>query len=248
MHIIIPARYASTRLPGKPLLDIAGKPLIQRVYERALQTKADQVTIATDDDRIRIAAEKFGAPVCMTSTAHRSGTERLAEVIAKLAIAPDEIVANLQGDEPLVPPDLITRVAAALTKHKGAAVATACFAITHAQTLANPNVVKVVRDREGYALYFSRSPIPWSEDGRQGGYRPDHHIGLYAYRAEFVARYVQWSPCPLEQTERLEQLRVLWYGERIIVCRVDDKPEHGVDTPEDLARVRQHFQRGAVNG
>ncbi len=245
MHIIIPARYASTRLPGKPLADVAGKSLIQRVHECAARSGAATVAIATDDERIRQVAEKFGARVCMTSPQHRSGTDRLAEAIAKLAIGADEIVVNLQGDEPQMPPALIRDVAEKLAQHKDAMVATACHAIHDRESLVNPNVVKVVRDAEGYALYFSRAPIPWPREimaGKGGetiqAYR---HIGLYAYRAGFVRRYAAWPPCAPEEAEQLEQLRVLWHGERIIVHESREMPEAGVDTPEDLERVRKIF-------
>lgn len=245
MHIIIPARYASTRLPGKPLIDVAGKPLIQRVYECAAKTGATEITIATDDERIRVAAERFGARVCMTSVNHRSGTDRLAEVVEKLAIAVEDIVVNLQGDEPLMPADLIREVAGKLTRHQDAMVATACHAIHDRATLTNPHVVKVVRDAKGYALYFSRAAIPWPRDAMAGqevaAIEAFRHIGLYAYRAGFVRRYASWPPCPPEEAEQLEQLRVLWYGERIVVHEAQAMPEAGVDTPEDLARVKKYF-------
>lgn len=247
MHIIIPARYASTRLPGKPLVDIAGKPLIQRVYECAAESGAKSVTIATDDDRIKSAAERFGATVCMTSPKHRSGTDRLAEVIEKLAIDAEEIVVNLQGDEPLMPADLMRAVAGKLAGHKDAMVATACHAMHDRALLANPNVVKVVCDEKGYALYFSRAAIPWPREvmagqgsGQINAYR---HIGLYAYRAGFVRRFASWPPCPPEEAEQLEQLRVLWHGERVVVHEASAMPETGVDTPEDLERVRKYFDR-----
>jgi 3-deoxy-manno-octulosonate cytidylyltransferase (CMP-KDO synthetase) len=245
MHIIIPARYASTRLPGKPLADVAGKPLIQRVYECAANTGATAITIATDDERIRAAAESFGARVCMTSPQHRSGTDRLAEVIEKQAIGADEIVVNLQGDEPLMPTELIRDVAGKLVAHKDAMVATACHAIHDRESLVNPNVVKVVCDAKGYALYFSRAGIPWPREvmaGKSGvAIQAYRHIGLYAYRAGFVRRYASWPPCPLEEAEQLEQLRVLWHGERIVVHEAREMPEAGVDTPEDLERVRKYF-------
>lgn len=245
MHIIIPARYASTRLPGKPLADVAGKPLIQRVYECAARSGATRVVIATDDERIRRAAEGFGARVVMTSAAHRSGTDRLAEVIEKLAIGAEEIVVNLQGDEPLMPPELMRTVAETLASHKEAQVATACHAIHDRETLINPHVVKVVCDAKGYALYFSRAAIPWPREimaGKgAGSIKAFRHIGLYAYRAGFVRRYASWPPCPPEEAEQLEQLRVLWHGERIVVHEASQMPEAGVDTPEDLERVRKYF-------
>ncbi len=245
MHIIIPARYASTRLPGKPLADIAGKPLIQRVYECAVKTGAATVVIATDDERIRAAAEKFGARVCMTAPTHRSGTDRLAEVIRKLAIGEEQIVVNLQGDEPQMPPALIRDVAQKLEAHRDAVVATACHAIHDRDTFVNPNVVKVVCDANGYALYFSRAAIPWPREAMAGssrGFLAYRHIGLYAYRAGFVRRYAAWTACPPEEAEQLEQLRVLWHGERIIVHEARELPEAGVDTPEDLERVRRYFE------
>ncbi len=245
MIVIIPARYASARLPGKPLADVAGKPLIQRVHDCAVKSGAAQIVIATDDERIRVAVEGFGARVVMTSAKHRSGTDRLAEVIGKLGISAEEIVVNLQGDEPLMPPDLIRAVAEILASHRGAQVATVCHAIHDRETLTNPNVVKVVCDAKGYALYFSRAAIPWPRDnmaGQGGGaIQAFRHIGLYAYRAGFVQRYAAWPPCPPEETEQLEQLRILWYGERIVVHETRVLPEAGVDTPADLERVRKLF-------
>jgi 3-deoxy-manno-octulosonate cytidylyltransferase (CMP-KDO synthetase) len=246
MIIIIPARYASTRLPGKPLVDVAGRPLIRRVYDCAVKSGARVIIIATDDERVRQTAEDFGARAVMTSTGHRSGTDRLAEVIEKLAIGSDEIVVNLQGDEPLMPPNLIREVADELTSHKGAQVATACHAIHDRETLTNPNVVKVVRDAEGYALYFSRAAIPWPREIMAGKgvskVQAFRHIGLYAYRAGFIRRYASWSACPPEEAEQLEQLRVLWHGERIAVHETRLLPGAGVDTPEDLERVRKYFE------
>jgi 3-deoxy-manno-octulosonate cytidylyltransferase (CMP-KDO synthetase) len=245
MHIIIPARYASTRLPGKPLADIAGQPLIQHVHARALEAGAQSVVIATDDERIRTAAEGFGARVCMTRADHASGTDRLAEVIAQLAIGEREIVVNLQGDEPMMPAALIRQVAATLESHADAVVATACHPINDWSEFNNPNVVKVAFARDGYALYFSRAPIPWPRDAMAAGAsyptRAYRHIGLYAYRAGFVRRYAGWPACELEQLEQLEQLRVLWHGERIAVCVAEAMPGAGVDTPDDLERVRAHF-------
>lgn len=245
MHIVIPARYASSRLPGKPLADVAGRTLLERVYLCARASGARSVTIATDDERIRRAAQTFGAAVCMTAAAHRSGTDRIGEAIATLALGPEEIVVNLQGDEPLMPPALIRQVAATLEHNRDAVVATACHPISDLETMRNPNAVKVVCDANGYALYFSRAPIPWPRERMAGDraepIRAARHIGLYAYRAGFVARFCAWAPCPLEETEQLEQLRVLWHGERIAVCVSDDAPPNGVDTPEDLERVRRYF-------
>lgn len=239
MHVIIPARYASTRLPGKPLLDIAGKPMIQHVYERACESGAQSVVIATDDARIREAARRFGARACLTSTSHRSGTERLAEAIAQLGLGPEEIVVNLQGDEPLMPGGLIRRVADTLVARREAAVATACCAMVNETEFNNPNVAKVVCDKDGFALYFSRAPIPYPRDHPGVARGALRHIGIYAYRAAYVKRYVTLAPSPIEETEQLEQLRVLWHGDRIAVHVTDPAPPVGVDTPEDLERIRR---------
>lgn len=245
MHIIIPARYASSRLPGKPLLDVAGKTLIERVHDCARASGAERVIVATDDDRIRAAVEAFGGTVCMTSAAHASGTDRLAEVISLLKLAPETLVVNLQGDEPLMPPALIRQVAETLQAHPDAAMATACHPLHDPKSLASPDVVKVVRDARGYALYFSRAPIPWPRERMAGRnaepVNADRHIGIYAYRAGFVTRYAGWPPCPPERAELLEQLRVLWHGERIAVCQAESMPGAGVDTPDDLERVRKYF-------
>ncbi len=249
MIVIIPARYASTRLPGKPLANIGGKPLLQHVYERARESGATSVVVATDDERIRAVAEGFGARVCMTSVHHRSGTERLAEVIEKLGIGERETVVNLQGDEPLMLPALIRQVAETLASHPEAVVATACHVIHDHAEFVNPNVVKVVFDADGYALYFSRAPIPWPREtmagNEQGPLRAYRHIGLYAYRAEFVHRYAAWPACAAEEAEQLEQLRVLWHGERIGVCESKELPGPGVDTAQDLERVRELFKNNS---
>lgn len=249
MNIIIPARFGSTRLAGKPLADVAGKTLIQRVHDCARASGAERIVIATDDPRIGDVAKSFGAEVVMTDAAHRSGTDRIAEVVARLGLADDAIVVNLQGDEPLMPPALIRQVAETLASHSDAAVATACHVIHSDDEFTNPNVVKVVTDARGYALYFSRAPIPWPRErmaGKpSGSTRAWRHIGLYGYRAGFVRRFAEWPACPLEETEQLEQLRVLWHGERIAVCESAELPGAGVDTPEDLERVRAHFARKA---
>lgn len=244
--VIIPARYASTRLPGKPLLALAGRPMIQHVYERALDSGADRVMIATDDKRIGDAAHAFGADVVMTSATHPSGTDRLAEVIELRGIGDDEIIVNLQGDEPLMPAALVRQVAGNLHRHQQASVSTLCQPITTAAELFDPHVVKVVCDVNGMALMFSRAAVPWDRDAfsvtltelpeRSLHFR---HIGLYAYRAGFVRRYVQWPPCALEQVESLEQLRVLWNGYAIHVAIASEVPGHGVDTESDLRRVEQ---------
>ena len=241
MHVIIPARYASTRLPGKPLLDIAGKPMIQHVYERACESGASSVTVATDDARIRVACEKFGAKVVMTSDTHRSGTERLAEAIRQLGLSPDQIVVNVQGDEPLMPPAIIRHTAEVLAAHADAVVATVCCPIHDDVELHNSNVVKVVRDAHDYALYFSRAPIPFVRDG--GRAPACRHIGLYAYRAGYIAQYLQLAPSPYEKAEQLEQLRVLWHGGRIVLWETDQAPPAGVDSSEDLERVRKLLKK-----
>ncbi len=245
MHIIIPARYASTRLPGKPLLDIAGQPMIARVLECARASGAQRVVVATDDERIRAAVTALGAEVVMTRADHLSGTDRLAEAITLLDLDDDEIVVNLQGDEPLMPALLIRQVAALLVARPAAVMATACHVITRREDFLNPNAVKVVTDSEGHALYFSRAPIPWPRDIMSGAstapIKAFRHIGLYAYRAGFVARYAAWPACPLETSESLEQLRVLWQGEKIAVVEAEEAPAAGVDTPEDLERVRQYY-------
>lgn len=245
-RVLIPARYASTRLPGKPLLDIGGKPMLQRVYEQALASGAASVVIATDDVRIEAAARGFGAVVCMTAPEHGSGSERLAEAVASLGYSDDEIVVNLQGDEPLMPPALLRQVADNLAAHAHAAMATLCTRIHTAAELFDPHVVKVVMDREGMALYFSRAVVPWDRDAfaittaelsaQALHYR---HLGLYAYRVGFLKRYVTLEPCPLERMEALEQLRVLWHGAGIHVAEAAVALAPGVDTPDDLERVRR---------
>lgn len=247
-RVLIPARYASTRLPGKPLLDIGGKPMLQRVYEQAVASGADSVVIATDDARIERAAQAFGAAVCMTSATHGSGSERLAEAVQRLGYGEDEIVVNLQGDEPLMPPALLHQVADNLAANPEAVVATLCTRIHTAAELFDPHAVKVVSDRRGFALYFSRAVIPWDRDAfavttEELPPAAEHyrHLGLYAYRSGFLRRYVQLTPCPLERMEALEQLRVLWHGERIHVAEAAVPPAPGVDTPEDLERLRSLF-------
>ncbi len=237
--VVIPARYGSTRLPGKPLLPIAGKPMLQHVYERALSSGADEVVIATDDARIEKVATGFGAAVCMTSTAHSSGTERIAEVTETLGWPDDSIVVNVQGDEPLLPPALIRQVASGLSLNKDAVVATLASPLTDASEWCNPNVVKVVLDKRGYALYFSRATIPFDRDDNKGvlGVAALRHLGLYAYRTDFLQTYSTLTPSPLEDIEKLEQLRVLWHGLRIHVGIAEEQPGPGVDTREDLARV-----------
>ncbi|MHB1950936.1 MAG: 3-deoxy-manno-octulosonate cytidylyltransferase [Acidiferrobacteraceae bacterium] len=250
MKIIIPARYTSSRLPGKVLLDVAGKTLLERVYACAARSGAGDIVIATDDTRVSDAAEGFGAVVCRTSARHTSGTERIAEAIEHLNIPDDEIVINLQGDEPLMPPPLIAKVAQALAADAEAVAATAATRIADRESFLDPDVVKVVCDRRGRALYFSRAPIPWPARHRPAAAEPGtgpapgalRHIGLYAYRAGFIRRYAGWDPSPIERIEVLEQLRVLWYGAPMVVFETDTPPPPGVDTPDDLERVRRHFE------
>ncbi|MBL0282924.1 MAG: 3-deoxy-manno-octulosonate cytidylyltransferase [Zoogloea sp.] len=246
--IVIPARHASSRLPGKPLLDIAGKPMILRVLERALGAGADEVWVATDHTGIAGVVEKAGGKVIVTSAEHPSGTDRLAEVATRLGWSDDTIVVNVQGDEPLIPPQLIDDVAAALAADAEAAIATACHPLESAEEFFNPNVVKLVMDARGRALYFSRAAIPWARDAfatdrsalpaNLPAYR---HIGLYAYRAGFLKRYSSLAPSPLEQWEALEQLRAMAHGYPIQVMVLDHAPPAGVDTAEDLERVRRVF-------
>ena len=246
-RVAIPARYASTRLPGKPLRLIARRTLIEHVYRRALASGALEVVVATDDVHIQQTAEGFGATVCMTSPNHPSGTDRLAEVAARLNWPDDAIIVNVQGDEPQIPPALIQQVAAGLESHPDAGIATVCARIDDPAELFDPNVVKVVRDSQDYALYFSRAPIPWHREGFGVNQEtlnrlPENgvwsrHIGLYAYRVAVLTRYPRLSPAMAEQTESLEQLRALWHGIRIHVAEAVEIPPPGVDTEIDLARV-----------
>ncbi|HBI09218.1 MAG TPA: 3-deoxy-manno-octulosonate cytidylyltransferase [Franconibacter pulveris] len=241
--VIIPARYASTRLPGKPLVDINGKPMIVHVLERARESGAERIIVATDHEEVARAVQAAGGEVCMTRADHQSGTERLAEVVEKCGFADDTVIVNVQGDEPAIPPAIIRQLADNLTK-SAAGMATLAVPIDSAEEAFNPNAVKVVRDAEGYALYFSRATIPWDRDrfaqSRESiGDTLLRHIGIYGYRAGFIRRYVTWQPSQLERIEMLEQLRVLWYGEKIHVDVAQEVPGTGVDTPEDLERVRK---------
>ena len=248
--VIIPARYASTRLPGKPLADIGGKPMVVRVAERARASGAAEVVIATDHEEIAAAARRDGWRVAMTRADHASGTDRLAEVAAQLGYPPARIVVNVQGDEPLIEPELIAAVARELETDAQAAMATACCPLTDAAQFVNSNIVKVVLDGRSCALYFSRAPIPHARDAFASGihempadmpaYR---HIGIYAYRAAFLASYAELAPAPLERFEALEQLRALWHGHRIRVAVTGAAPHAGVDTVADLERVRSMFER-----
>jgi 3-deoxy-manno-octulosonate cytidylyltransferase (CMP-KDO synthetase) len=244
--VVIPARYASTRLPGKPLQDIAGRPMIRHVWEQACKSRAQRVVIATDDQRILQACVGFGAQVLLTRVDHNSGTDRLAEVADQLGLTADAIVVNVQGDEPLIPPSVIDQVALNLAAHPEAAIATLAEPISDPHALFNPNVVKVLSDINGLALTFSRATLPWARDefARKPDALPSHvpyrrHIGIYAYRAGFLADFVAWGPCWLENTECLEQLRALWHGKRIHVADAVEAPPAGVDTAEDLERVRK---------
>ncbi|MCG8669905.1 MAG: 3-deoxy-manno-octulosonate cytidylyltransferase [Pseudomonadales bacterium] len=249
-RVIIPARYGSTRLPGKPLLDLGGKTVLQRVHEQALKSDAEEVIIATDDERIFKCAESFGARVVMTSPNHESGTDRLQEVVSLAGLAGESIVVNVQGDEPLIPPSVINQVANNLAG-ANASIATLCEPICDEETAFDPNAVKVVFDKNGLALYFSRAPMPWNRDtfSAQGGALPDkmsmyRHIGIYAYRVSFLHDFVTWGACPLEQTECLEQLRAMWHGHRIHVEQALEMPPTGIDTPADLEKVRKLIASG----
>ncbi|MGB3623462.1 3-deoxy-manno-octulosonate cytidylyltransferase [Ketobacter sp. MCCC 1A13808] len=251
-RVIIPARFASSRLPGKPLLDIAGKSMVERVYLQACKSSAKEIIIATDDARIEQAAQSFGAKAVMTSADHQSGTDRLQEVVSQLGLAADDIVVNVQGDEPLIPPQVIEQVAQNLAA-SSAGIATLCEPVIDMETAFDPNAVKVVADAQGYALYFSRAPVPYSRDtfnsshGQNYGSLPPQmnlhrHIGIYAYRVSLLHDFVRWGPCDLEQTECLEQLRAMWHGVKIHVEQAQITPPAGVDTEADLNRVRAFFQ------
>jgi len=242
--ILIPARYHSTRLVGKPLRMIGGKPLIQHVYERAAASGAEGIVIATDDQRIESVARGFGAQVCMTSPGHPSGTDRIAEAIDILGYEDERIVVNLQGDEPLIPVSALRQVAQNLADHPDAGAATLCEPLHNADLLFDPHVVKVVTDQYGFALYFTRAAVPWDREAfvEKPPVLPDvprhyRHIGLYAYRAGFLRSFVRWPPCELELTEVLEQLRILWYGYKIHVAEAAEPCPAGVDRESDVARL-----------
>ncbi len=249
--VLIPARLASTRLPDKPLADIGGQPMVVRVAERAAASGAARVLVATDDLRVVQACERADVATVLTRSDHPSGSDRLAEACTLLGLQGDDIVVNVQGDEPLIDPALVRRCAELLAEHSDCVMSTAAHAIHDLADYLNPNVVKVVLDAQQRALYFSRAPVPWWRDGRvRDGEMtfkalpepaPLRHIGLYAYRAGFLRGFPQLPPSPLEQTESLEQLRVLWHGQRIAVHVTDSAPGPGVDTPEDLDRVRALF-------
>jgi 3-deoxy-manno-octulosonate cytidylyltransferase (CMP-KDO synthetase) len=244
---LIPARLASSRLPNKPLADISGKPMVVRVAERALRSGARQVVVACDSAQVVQACEAHGVRAVMTRADHASGTDRLAEAARLLHLKPDEIVVNVQGDEPLVEPATIAACAAALAQKSDCAMATVAHPIGDAADYANPNVVKVVCNAADEAMYFSRAPIPWWRDAPSPIAMPTpaplRHVGLYAYRVSFLLRFALLAPAPSEQTEALEQLRALWHGERIAVHTVDHAPAPGVDTPQDLEKVRVLFSK-----
>ena len=244
--VVIPARLASSRLPNKPLADIAGLPMVVRVAQRAMQSQATQVVVAADDERIVQVCKAHGVQVLLTRQDHVSGSDRLAEACQLLGLPDEALVVNVQGDEPLMRPDLINEVARVLTERPDASMSTAAHAIGSLEEFANPNVVKVVMDARQMALYFSRAPIPWWRDGQSvAGFKslpnpaPLRHIGIYAYRAGFLRLFPQLPPAPIESIESLEQLRALWHGHRIAVHVTSEAPGPGVDTPEDLSRVRQ---------
>ncbi len=245
---MIPARYASTRFPGKPLIDLQGKPMIVRVAERAAQSAASQVVVATDDQRIAEACTRAGIRVAMTRNDHATGTDRLSEVVTQLGLDDDAVVVNVQGDEPLIPASVIDRVAALLRQQPGAAMATFCHPIHDVADAVNPNVVKCVLNEAGEAMYFSRAPIPYARDDWSAGidamptslpmYR---HVGLYAYRASFLRVFPTLAIPAVERSEALEQLRALAHGHRIAVAVVDVPLPPGIDTPEDYQRLRERY-------
>jgi 3-deoxy-manno-octulosonate cytidylyltransferase (CMP-KDO synthetase) len=251
--VLIPARLASTRLPDKPLADIAGKPMVVRVAERVMGSGAAAVVVAADDVRITEACTAHGVRALLTCKDHPSGSDRLAEACGLLGLDGDDVVVNVQGDEPLIDPALVRHCAELLAARGDCVMSTAAHPIDDVADYLNPNVVKVVLDAMGRALYFSRAPIPWWRDGQASGGAqlpepaPLRHLGIYAYRAGFLRRFPALPAAPLEQTEALEQLRVLWHGERIAVHVALDGPGPGVDTPEDLARVRALFAEAAAS-
>jgi len=248
IQLVIPARYASSRLPAKPLKILAGKPMIQHTYERAVEAGLGDIVIATDDQRIVDVCLQFNAPVCLTSIEHQSGSDRLAEVVQKFAWHDDTIVVNLQGDEPLTPISCLQQVAQNLQFYPDASIATLATPILCDKDYKNSNVVKVVRDYQGYALYFSRAMVPFQRDAFKENAQTVQqfalrHIGIYAYRAGFLKAFSHLPICPIETLEKLEQLRALWNGKRIHVDLANDIPAHGVDTYEDLLAVEQYLQK-----
>lgn len=252
--VIIPARYGSTRLPGKPLRSIAGRAMVEHVYRRAIASGAARVLVATDDQRIVDVCQAFGAQTLMTDAGHATGTDRLAEVVCREAVPDEAIVVNLQGDEPLMPPRLLRQVAEALERCRDLAIATLATPIVDPAELSSPHVVKVVLANDRRALYFSRAPIPWDRDAFAGGRPPAvlkegggiyrRHLGVYAYRAAFLRRYRAFTPCALAQHEQLEQLAMLWHGESIRVEDAQEAPGPGVDTEADLLLVEARLSAG----
>jgi 3-deoxy-manno-octulosonate cytidylyltransferase (CMP-KDO synthetase) len=238
---VIPARYASTRLPGKALKDIAGKPMIEWVYRQTIQSGASDVIVATDDERIAAACRGFGARVELTSTEHASGTDRIAELARRFEWDEQQIVVNVQGDEPLISPLCIAQTARLLGWHPQAAIATLTVPLTSDDEFRDANFVKVVTDKDNWALYFSRAPIPWPRDG--GMPTVQRHVGLYAYRAGSLKTISAAPPCAIEEVEKLEQLRALWLGLRIVVATAAEPPSPHVDTEEDLAKIRRYLER-----
>jgi 3-deoxy-manno-octulosonate cytidylyltransferase (CMP-KDO synthetase) len=247
-HVIIPARFASTRLPGKPLLEINGRPLIQWVWQSAVASGAASVLVATDDERIRSAAAAFGADCVMTSPDHVSGTDRIAETVRRKGFAADDIVVNLQGDEPMMPADVVARVSQSLHEAAGSEISTAVAPVQSLQEFLDPNCVKALRARDGRALYFSRAPVPWPRDDSAANSPTSHagawrHIGIYAYRVRSLLQFAAWPPTPLETTEKLEQLRALEHGMHIHLVALAQSPPAGIDTQADLERVRAALRK-----
>lgn len=238
--VIIPARYASSRLPGKPLMDLAGKPMIQHVIECAQQSGASRVVVATDDSRIESAALRAGAEAVMTRTDHQSGTDRIAEAAQSLCLPEDEIIINVQGDEPDMPAELIRQMADALATNAQISMCTACTPLADPALISDPNVVKVVRDNQDLALYFSRAPIAFDRDG-QGDFSYRRHLGIYGYRAAYLIDFSAAPVCALEQTEKLEQLRALYRGDKIYCPDAVGAPGIGIDTPDDIERARAQW-------
>lgn len=247
-HVIIPARFASTRLPGKPLLTIGSRPLIQWVWQSAIDSGAASVLVATDDERIRNAALQFGADCIMTSAQHTSGTDRIAEAVRAQGFSADDIVVNLQGDEPMMPAEIVARVARALEEVAGSDIGTAVAPIRSLDEFLDPNCVKALRARDGRALYFSRAPVPWPRDSVTADRPTSHdgawrHIGIYAYRVRSLLQFAAWPPTPLETSEKLEQLRALEHGMHIHLVALSEAPPAGVDTAADLERIRSEQQK-----
>jgi 3-deoxy-manno-octulosonate cytidylyltransferase (CMP-KDO synthetase) len=253
IHVVIPARYSASRLPGKPLLVIGDRPLIQWVWQCARASEAASVIIATDDERIRDAAQGFGAECLMTSAQHASGTDRIAEVARTKGFAADDIVVNLQGDEPMMPARVVNEVAAALQARPQIDIATAVAPIQTLAEFLDPSCVKALRAGDGGALYFSRAPVPWPRDSAAAGVPTCfagawRHVGIYAYRVRSLLQFAAWAPTPLELTEKLEQLRALEHGMRIHLVTLTEAPPAGVDTPEDLERVRAGLLAAIITG